>query len=397
MHEPNLNNPAELRRRQFIKWISLSSLSMSLPLSCCVSNDTSEESIGLESLSNVFDIEKLSEKVMGEEALLYLNDGVDDKLTLKANMEAYRKIKIRARRLIDVRQISTSIELFGKQLDNPLLISPVGYQQLFHPDGELATVKAAAKKKHLMMVSSVSNYSVTSIASSAPASLWFQLYPTQDRKITKTLLENAEKAGCKVCALTVDHPVLGNREVGIPMLRKIMGSKKLKMGNFEGIFPDGIMPEGTSVIDPSMTWDMVTWLKDNCQMKIVLKGIVTREDAKLALQYGADGIIVSNHGGRQLESNWGTIECLPEVVEEVKGQIPVLIDGGIRRGTDIFKALALGANAVCIGRPFCWGLGALGQKGVELVLDILMGELIRDMQLAGTTSIDQISRDYVTF
>ena len=333
---------------------------------------------------------------MGEDALLYLNDGVEDRLTLKANMEAYRKIQLRPRRLIDVRKISTQIELFGQQLDNPLLISPVGYQQLFHPDGELATVRAAVKKGHLMMVSSVSNHSVTRIASTASANLWFQLYPTQDRKITKILLENAEKAGCKICVLTVDHPVLGNREVGVPMLRKIMKGKKLKMGNFEGIFPEGIMPEGTSVIDPSMTWDMIHWLKANCQMKVVLKGIVTWEDAALALQYGADGLIVSNHGGRQLESNRGTIECLPEIVEVVKGKVPVMIDGGIRRGTDIFKALALGAKAVCIGRPFCWGLGALGQEGVELVLDILMAEFKRDMQLAGTTSIDQISKNYVT-
>ena len=163
------------------------------------------------------------------------------------------------------------------------------------------------------------------------------------------------------------------------------------MGNLEGI-----LPRGKSFTDMTMTWELIDWLRANCRMKIVIKGIVTKEDAALAIKYGVDGIIVSNHGGRQLESNRGTIECLPEVIEEVNGRIPVLIDGGIRRGTDIFKALAMGAKAVCMGRPFCWGLGALGQQGVEIALDLLNAELIRDMRLAGTTSIDKITSDFIT-
>jgi isopentenyl diphosphate isomerase/L-lactate dehydrogenase-like FMN-dependent dehydrogenase len=190
--------------------------------------------------------------------------------------------------------------------------------------------------------------------------------------------------------LTVDTPVFGNRERSGTTLLKLIKNGELKMGNFEGI-----LPEGMGFSDPGMTWDMINWLKSNCEMKIVVKGIVTKEDASLAKAHGVDGIIVSNHGGRQLESNRATIECLPEIVDEIKNEIPVLIDGGIRRGTDIFKALALGATAVCIGRPFCWGLGALGQQGVEMVLDILKAELIRDMQLAGTNSILKISRDHV--
>ncbi|WP_373493367.1 alpha-hydroxy acid oxidase, partial [Aquiflexum sp.] len=200
----------------------------------------------------------------------------------------------------------------------------------------------------------------------------------------------AEQAGCPVCVLTVDTPVVGNRETSVTTLFSLIEAGELKMGNLEGI-----LPEGMSFTDPSVTWEIIDWLRANCSMKIVIKGIMTREDAALALKYGADGIIVSNHGGRQLESNRGTIECLPEVVDEIKGRIPVLIDGGIRRGTDIFKALAIGANAVCTGRPFCWGLGALGQHGVEMALEILQEELIRDMQLAGTTSIDKITRDFV--
>ena len=390
----NSSTDSEIQRRQFIKWVSLSSLSLALPISFTSCNFENSQKIDttteLSDLKNVFDLEKLSSKVMGEDALLYLNGGADDLKTVKINSDAYQEIQIRARRLIDVRNISTKVDLFGQKLDNPIILSPVGFQGFFHPDGEIATAKASVAKKHQMIVSSVSNSSVTEIANQSQAKLWFQLYPTPDRKITKLLLDRAEKAGCKVCVLTVDTPVVGNRERSGTTLMKLVQTGKLKMGNFEGILPDGM---GFS--DPGMTWDMIDWLKSNCDMKIVVKGIVTKEDAALAKARGVDGIIVSNHGGRQLESNRATIDCLPEIVAEIKNEIPVLIDGGIRRGTDIFKALALGATAVCIGRPFCWGLGALGQQGVEMVLDILKAELIRDMQLAGTTSIEKISRNHV--
>jgi isopentenyl diphosphate isomerase/L-lactate dehydrogenase-like FMN-dependent dehydrogenase len=390
----NSNTDSEIQRRQFIKWVSLSSLSLALPLSftsCKFENSPNiDPRTDLSDLKNVFDFEKLSSKVMGEDALLYLNGGADDLKTVKINSDAYQEIQIRARRLIDVRNISTKVDLFGQKLDNPIILSPVGFQGFFHPDGEIATAKASVAKKHQMIVSSVSNSSVIDIADQSQARLWFQLYPTPDRKITKLLLDRAKKAGCKVCVLTVDTPVVGNRERSGTTLMKLVQTGKLKMGNFEGILPDGM---GFS--DPGMTWDMIDWLKSNCDMKIVVKGIVTKEDAALAKARGVDGIIVSNHGGRQLESNRATIDCLPEIVAEIKNEIPVLIDGGIRRGTDIFKALALGATAVCIGRPFCWGLGALGQQGVEMVLDILKAELIRDMQLAGTTSIEKISRNHV--
>ncbi len=374
----------------------MSSLALSLPMVGCdiVSSKPSEDNsikTDLTSLKNVFDLEKLSRQVMGEDALHYLNGGADDLLTAKANHEAYGKIQIRARRLINVENVSTNINLFGKELNNPIILSPVGFQRFFHPEGEIGTAKAAVKKGHQMIVSSVSNYSVGDIAEESNADLWFQLYPTPDRSVTKKLLDKAKDAGCKICFLTVDTPVVGNRENHGTTLRKMIESGELEMGNFKDI-----LPEGMSFTDPGMTWDMIDWLKENSDMKIVLKGIVTKEDARIARERGADGIIVSNHGGRQLESNRATIDCLPEVVEEVNGAFPVLIDGGIRRGTDIFKALALGASAVCIGRPFCWGLGALGQSGVELTLDILKAELIRDMQLAGTTSIDQITSDFVT-
>ena len=344
----------------------------------------------LSTLKNVFDFEELSRKVMGEDALLYLNGGADDLNTVQKNVDSYQRIQIRARRLIDVRQISTGVDLFGQRLDNPIILSPVGFQGFFHPDGEIATAKAAVAKKHQMIVSTVSNSSVIEIAEQSQAKLWFQLYPTPDRTVTKLLLDRAQTAGCTVCVLTIDTPVVGNRERSGTTLMKLSKAGNNKMGNFEGILPDGM-----GFADPGMTWDMIDWLRSNCDMKIVVKGIVTKEDAAIAKSRGVDGIIVSNHGGRQLESNRATIDCLPEIVDEIQNDIPVLIDGGIRRGTDIFKALALGATAVCIGRPYCWGLGALGQQGVEMVLDILITELIRDMQLAGTTSIANITRDHV--
>lgn len=394
MKQSNTSTDSALHRRQFIKWLSLSSLSLALPLpfvSCDPENNSTVDlPTDLSNLKNVFEFEKLAGKIMGEDALLYLNGGSDDLRTVALNAEAYQEIQIRARRLIDVTTISTKVNLFGQDLENPIILSPVGFQKFFHPNGEIASAKASVKKKHQMIVSSVSNYSVNEIADQSQAKLWFQLYPTVDRKVTKKLLERAEKAGCKVCVLTVDSPVLGNRERSGSTLAKLMDANELKMGNYEGILPDG-----TTFDDAGMTWDIIAWLRTNCDMKIVLKGIVTKEDAALSIKHNVDGIIVSNHGGRQLESLRPTIECLPEIVEEINGKIPILIDGGIRRGTDIFKALALGATAVCIGRPFCWGLGALGQQGVEMVLDILKAELIRDMKLAGTASIEKISRNHI--
>ena len=282
---------SEIERRKFMKWVGLSSLSLALPFTGCSfeSNPKTDKPIDLTSLKNVFDIESISRELMGEDALLYLNGGADDLRTVKLNAEAYKEIQIRARRLIDVRNISTNVELFGQKLDNPIILSPVGFQQFFHPDGEIATAKASVLKNHQMIVSSVSNYSVIDIAKQSNANLWFQLYPTPDREITKLLLDRAKKAGCKVCVLTVDTPVVGNRERSGTTLMKLIQTGKLKMGNFEGILPDGL-----SFTDPGMTWDMIDWLKENCEMKIVVKGIVTKEDAILAKERGVDGIIVSN-------------------------------------------------------------------------------------------------------
>jgi len=274
-------------------------------------------------------------------------------------------------------------------METPIILAPIGFQQLLHREGELAVARATAAKKHEMIVSTVSSYPVKTINEARGTSVWFQLYPTPDRKITEQLIKRAEEAGCKILVLTVDLPVIGNRENHLGFIRRMIASQKVNLGNFEGL------PFPSQVHDPSLDWQMIEWLRANTNMKIVLKGIVTREDAKLSVEHGVDGLIVSNHGGRQEESNRGTIECLPEIVNEIGDRVPVLIDGGFRRGTDIFKALALGANAICIGRPYAWGLAAFGQTGVEKVLDILRAELVRIMQLAGTTSVSRINSDFV--
>ena len=380
----------DIARREFMAWMSASSL---LALTGCnVSFETNAKKMinNADKAKNVFDLAKVAEHTMGEESFAYLEGGADDLLTVQANMDAYKELEIRARRLVDVRNINTNLKLFDQNLSSPILLAPVGLQAFFHKDGEIASVKAASKLDHQMVVSTVSNYSVGEIAKAGGKEVWFQLYPTADRNITKGVIKRAEDAGCSVLFLTVDTPVLGNREQHSDTLNRLLESGELPLGNYEGIRTD------EPITDPSMTWDMVKWLKDNSSMKVVLKGIVTHEDAKLCLKNGVEGVVVSNHRGRQLESNRATIDCLPEVVDAIKGSIPVLIDGGIRRGTDVFKAIALGADAVCIGRPFCYGLGAFGQEGVEKALTLLQAEFVLAMQLAGTVSLAKISREYLT-
>jgi isopentenyl diphosphate isomerase/L-lactate dehydrogenase-like FMN-dependent dehydrogenase len=253
-----------------------------------------------------------------------------------------------------------------------------------HPTGELGTARAAAAVRHTLIASTVSTHSITEIREAYGGPVWFQLYPTDDLAQTEALLHKAEAAGCPVCALTVDTPVIGNRESQKSYIQRLLQAGGTRLGNFDDLGAPAALD------DPALTWDFIGWLRERTRMRIVIKGIVTAEDAELTVRHAADGLIVSNHGGRQLESNRGTLEALPEIVATVAGRLPVLIDGGIMRGTDIFKALALGADAICIGRAYIWGLATFGQEGVEQVLRLLRAELVRDMQLAGVRSIGEI-------
>jgi isopentenyl diphosphate isomerase/L-lactate dehydrogenase-like FMN-dependent dehydrogenase len=336
---------------------------------------------------DVFQLKAVARQKLDHAAWHFLVNGADDGKTVAANRSAFDRWQIRVRRLVDVSRVDTSVSVLGEQLENPIILAPVGAQQTLHEEGELASVRAAGNRRNLMICSTVTSFSIGEIAAEASGRLWFQLYASKDQALMKKLIDDAERAGCGVLVLTVDAPARGNREGE----RWFRGSRPAgRMGNFENYAGP------PRIGDSALTWDIVPWLRANTRMRIVLKGIVTREDAALCLKNRVDGIIVSNHGGRQEESGRGTLQSLPEVLEGVEGELPVLIDGGIRRGTDIVKALALGARAICIGRPYLYGLAAFGQAGVERSLLILRSELTRIMQLAGTTRISAITRDYLT-
>lgn len=351
---------------------------------------------------NVFDFEAVAKQTLPPAHWGYMATGVDDDATLHANRTALSRLQIRPRRLIDVTRIDTSTEIFGVKWKTPIIISPVGSQRAFHPQGEIATAKAAASRGHLQLLSTVTTTSVEDVTAARGAPVWYQLYPTARWEITQVLVKRAEAAGSPVLVLTVDLPAGRNTET-LERFKRVdsrtctdchqpgLKNRLKRRPMFDGLDLTGL----ADYYAPNLTWDFVRRLKDSTKMKLVLKGIVTREDAALCVENGIDGIIVSNHGGRAEESGRSTIECLPEVIEAVGGRIPVLIDGGFRRGTDIFKALALGAKAVCVGRPYIWGLSAFGQPGVEKVLDLLRIEFELIMKQAGVTSLDQIKRSYL--
>ncbi len=350
---------------------------------------------------NVFDFHAAARKALPPAHYGYVATGTDDDATLRANREGFERFQLRVRRLIDVRNIDTSIEFFGTRWNSPIGLAPTGHQQAFHPLGEIAAARAAKETSSLQLLSTVSNHSVEDVIRERGGPIWFQLYASKDWTITSALVKRAEQAGCPVVVLTVDMQGGSNRET----LKRFWKMDKRDCtlchdrGNPLDRYRRKPMFDGLdlSPTEPfrDMTWDFVRRLKDSTSMKVFIKGIVTGEDTELCLENGVDGVVVSNHGGRAEASGRGTITCLAEIVQAAKGRIPVLIDGGFRRGTDIFKALALGADAVCIGRPYLWGLAAFGQEGVRAVLDLLRAELMMVMRQAGTTSIDKISSDHI--
>ena len=389
MQKPLNSSAAEQDRRNFVKFILASPIAAAaLKAHPVLAQDLSVLD-SASSARNVFQMHDVAKSKLSAETYDFITGGSDDMKTVAANRAAYDKVQIRARRLIDVSNISTERTLFGQSLASPIILAPIGAQQRLSAEGELATARAAGAQSHAMMASTMTNYDVEEISDAYGAPVWFQLYASPDRDLVKHLLGRAARAGSPVVALTVDSPALGNRESQIPFAARNRSGPRFRLGNFEGY-------QGPPRIgDPSLTWDFIAWLRDQTDAKLVLKGIVTHEDAKLCRKYGVDGLVISNHGGRQEESNRGTLEALPEIAGAVRGKIPILIDGGIRRGTDVFKALALGADAVCIGRPYLWGNAAFGQDGVAKVLDILQAELVRIMKLAGTPSLDQITDRFV--
>jgi len=365
----------------------------------------------------VMDFEAAARKALPPAHFGYLATGVDDDGTVRANREAYSRIQIRARRLVDVEEVDMSVKLLGAKWKTPLVLSPVSAQKAFHPEGEVAVARAAHAKGHLMMLSTVATSSIEEVTAVAGAPVWQQLYPTNVWEVGRAIVKRAEAAGSPAIVFTVDLQDGSNRETlfraqrvdkrecsachqssysGYARGKPVAGSGGFaqfvaRMPMFDGLD----LSKVTSSRATKMDWDYVKRLRDTVTVKLLLKGIVTREDAQLAVEHGVDGLMVSNHGGRAEETLRSTIESLPEVIEGVAGKIPVIVDGGIRRGTDIFKAMAFGASAVGIGRPHSWGLAAFGQPGVEAVLEILRREFRTIMRQAGTISVDKITRNYI--
>jgi 4-hydroxymandelate oxidase len=357
----------------------------------------------VEEAINVFDFHAAARNKLPPAHYGYLATGTSDDATLRANRSGYKRWQLRVRRLVDVSEVDASVKLLGTRWPSPIVLSPVGNQYAFHPEGEAAVARAARETSSLQILSTVSNTAVEEVTRERGAPVWFQLYPGDDWEITKALLGRAEAAGCPVVAMTVDSQGGSNRETFKRFAKKdnrdctlchdrdLPNNVLLRKPIFYGLD----LSKLTQLSPRGATWELVRRIRDATGMKLFLKGIVTAEDAELCVQNGVQGVIVSNHGGRAEPSGRGTIESLPEVVSAVRGRIPVIVDGGVRRGVDVFKALALGADAVGIGRPYIWGLAAFGQPGVRAVVTLMQAELEMAMRQAGTTSISEISREYL--
>jgi isopentenyl diphosphate isomerase/L-lactate dehydrogenase-like FMN-dependent dehydrogenase len=342
----------------------------------------------------VMDLKELARRRLPPAHWGFLASGVDDDLTLQANLEAFKHIGLRPRRLIDVSAISTQVEIFGARSDGPIYISAVGPLGLFDLGGELATARAARAKNTHQMLAQGTSYPIEDVAHALGRPPWYQIYLPVRWNETESLLRRVEATGCTVLVWTVDWQ--GGRNLETAKRFAHMDGRncaschdKVKSPMLRGI-EGGLNMNGA-------TWKDLDRLRNLTSLKIVIKGLDTAEDARMAVELGADGVVVSNHGGRELETLRPTIDCLPEVVNAVGGRIPVFVDGGFRRGSDVYKALALGARAVGIGRPYVYGLAAFGQAGVERVLDIMNAELALTMRQCGVTSVAQIARSSVTF
>ncbi|MGB8747028.1 MAG: alpha-hydroxy acid oxidase [Pseudolabrys sp.] len=353
---------------------------------------------------NVFDFEPVARKNVPPAHFGYMASGIDDEVTLRANRDGFLKFQLRPRRLNDVSKVDMSVELFGAKYDSPIFVCPTGGNKFFHPDGEVAVAKAARVGNHLQILSTSSNDSVEDVTSARGAPIWFQLYASPKWEVAQALIKRAESAGCPVLAVTVDRVGGRNQETLFRLMREdtrecsgchdrtSFAKRALRRHNYDGLDLSGITGSGES---SNLSWETVKRMRDITKMKIVLKGILTPEDAELAVQNGMDGILVSNHGGRGEDNGRSTIDALPEIITAVNGRMPVIIDSGFRRGTDVVKALAIGAQAAGIGRPYLWGLGAFGQAGVERVLDLVRTETRAAMQQCGVRSVKELNPSFV--
>jgi 4-hydroxymandelate oxidase len=350
---------------------------------------------------SVFDFEEAAHRKVQPGHWAYMASGVDDDATLRANREGFKHVQLRPRRLRDATKVDMRVELFGTLYNSPIFLCPTGGEKSFFPDGELAVARAAKARGTLQFLSTSTSTAVEDVNKALGRPVWYQLYAPSSWDACEKILQRVEAAGCSVIALTVDNTTGRNSETYLRTRPKDL--RQCTTCHESGAGPtikerpmyDGINMTGVRTTDPAMDWTLADRLRKFWKGKLIIKGMDTREDARLCVEHGIDAILVSNHGGRSTETARATIEALPEVVSEVGNRIPVFVDGGFRRGTDVFKALALGARAVGIGRPFLWGLGAFGQAGVDRVLEILQGELKLVMGNCGTRTVAEVTPAYV--
>ncbi|MEN8133372.1 MAG: alpha-hydroxy acid oxidase [Pseudomonadota bacterium] len=353
---------------------------------------------------NLIEYETRAAQHLSTMAMSYFAGGAADERTLVENRAAFSRYHLRPRVLVDVSKRSLETRLLGQNISLPVIIAPSAFHCLSHPDGELATARAAANMGTIMVLSTMSTKSLeeVAIAADAPKPLWFQLYVHRDRYLTQTLVERAEAAGYQALCVTVDAPVLGQRErerrnhftlpPGMELANlATFGNRKIPATK-EG---SGLLAYFAEQLDPGLTWRDLVWLQSLTQLPVVVKGILRADDAQMAIEHGARAIIVSNHGGRQLDGSIATIDALGEITAAVGNRAEILMDGGVRRGTDVLKALALGAKAVLLGRPILWGLAVDGQAGVQHVLQLLMDELDTAMALSGCANVSDVDSSLI--
>lgn len=363
--------------------------------------------MSLDNFVELMDFEAAARTTVEKMAYDYYASGANDQITLQDNREGFDRIRLLPRTLVDVSNVDLSTAVLGHTLPLPLLIAPSAFQRMAHPDGEEATARAAATHGIPMGLSTISSTALEDVAAAAhavnaDARLWFQVYVYKDRGVTRELVQRAEEAGFSALALTVDTPRFGRRyadvrnQFHLPPGITVANFEKRGMGQLDEVGgQSGLVAYANSLFDPSLTWKDVEWLRSITALPVLVKGVLRADDALKALDAGFSGIIVSNHGGRQLDTVPATIDALPQIVAAVAGRCEVLLDGGVRRGTDILKALALGAKAVMIGRPVLWGLAAGGQAGVERVLAILRDEFETAMMLAGCPTVGDVTADLI--
>jgi isopentenyl diphosphate isomerase/L-lactate dehydrogenase-like FMN-dependent dehydrogenase len=341
------------------------------------------------------DAERLAEQVVAPEAWGYIAGGAGDERTLAWNREAFSRCRLRPRVLVDVSAVTTETTVLGTPVSMPVLVAPMAFQQLAHEEHELATARGAAAARTLMCLSTVATATPSQVAEAAPdGERWLQIYVFRDREVSDAVIEEALAAGFSALVLTADLPVYGIRH------REVRAGFELPDENVPAIAAARARGEegtaGLGLIESGLEWDYVTELRERFGVPVVVKGLVTADDARLACEHGAAAVVVSNHGGRQLDGAIASLEALPEVVEGVDGRAEVYLDGGVRRGTDVVTALALGARAVLVGRPVMYGLAFAGAKGVEQVLGILREETENALALLGCRSPEEVTRAHVS-